>query len=607
MKKIKWIALLFLVIALSTFVYLKTSQRHEPSPRDFSWDTAEKNVYLIQSSGSTTISMEGETGMKLDQTFLSRMAMRVVSTDEHSVYAVVRFIEPEYRVLGMPLPLGIPTDSNAVLHFGRGGEILHIYFPANFGENETNLLRQIFLTMETHLAPAGEKWEWRSSHDSSTADYRFHISGRTLARKTLLYENRDAESVRVLSSDFSCEISPICWIDNVYAYEEKSMKMGFAESNGYLKLEMKRISPMPTDTALWNETGDLKTIFAKMREPNRTTARTEQRMLTTHTGTAETPDTARMAPEEIDRYLREILPTLSIQDTDGVDAYIQFLMEHPEAVGMLPAWLLENGDLISDSQHSIFMFALERCGSTEAQAALMTIATGTAHSEIDSARAIVALAGVDYIEDKSIRFLQALSRKDATDRDRMLANTAILNLGAAADILRTSDPFAYRDLVSDIRKDLHDSQGDTARSALILGSLGNIRDSSLFPDIAPYAESGESTLRAAAYDALRFMQGEEPEKLIRHAIASEQNGEARFALSGALSYREPDRETVKIAMDSIESERDSFVINDMLGYICRDADEDGSVKAFLRASLRNKSIPVDSRRNIINELRKRGD
>ena len=606
MKKTKWIALLLLVIALSTFAYLKIRQRDEPSPTNFSWDVAEKNVYLIQSSGSTTLSMEGETGMKLDQTFLSRMAMRVVSADETGVYAVVRFIEPEYRILGMPMPLGMPADSNVVLNFGRGGEILHIYFPASFGENATNLLRQIFLTIETHLAPEGGEWTWRSNHGPSTADYQFRLSGRTLRRKTLHYENRDVESVRVLSSDFSCEVSPVFWIDNVYAYEEKSMKMGFAESNGHLKLEMKRISPMPTDTALWSETDDLKTIFAKMRASNRSTARNEHRMQAATVAT-ETPEVAQLAPEEIDRYLREVLPTLSIQDTEGVDAYIQFLIEHPEAVETLPAWLLENGGLISDSQHSIFMFALERCGSTEAQAALMTIAGGDAYSEIDSARAIVALGGVDYIEDRSIRFLQAISRHDATDRDRTLANTAILNLGAAADTLRRSDPFAYRDLVSDIRKDLYDARGDAARSAMLLGSLGNIRDSALFPDIAPYAESGESTLRAAAYDALRFMQGEEPEKLIRHAIASERDDEARFALSGVLVYREPDRETVKIVMESIKNEQDSFVINNMLGYICRDADEDGSVKAFLRESLKNRSLPVDSRRNMINELRKRGD
>ena len=607
MKKIKWVVLLLAAVALSAFVYLEIGRRDEPSPRNFSWDASEKNVYLIRSSGSTTVAMGGEGGMKLDQTFVSRMAMRAVSADEESVYAVVRFIEPEYRILGLPVPLGIPADSNVVLNLGRGGEILHMFFPASFGESEANLLRQIFLTLETRLAPEGEAWEWRTTHDPTTADYRFHVSGRTLRRRTLHYENRDAESVRVLSSDFSCEISPVFWIDDVHAYEEKEMKMGFAESNGYLKLEMKRIPPTPADTALWNETGDLKTIFAKMRESNRTAARAERRTEAAHSGAAIAPDAARPTADEIARYLREVLPTLSIQDTKGVDAYIRFLIEHPEAVEMLPAWLLENGDLIGDQQHSIFMFALERCGSTEAQAALMVIAEGEAYGELDSARAIVALGGVDYIEDGSIRFLQAVSRKDATDRDRVLANTAILNLGAAAEVLRASDPFAYRDLVADIRKDLHDSQEDTARSALLLGSLGNIRDSALVSDIAPYTESEASALRAAAYDALRFMQGEEPENLIRHGLASERNGEARFALSGALSYREPDKETVKVVMDSITDERDSLVINNMLGYICRDADEDGSVEAFLRESLQNRALPIDARRNMINELRKRSD
>ncbi|MDL2263097.1 hypothetical protein LJC31_00435 [Synergistaceae bacterium OttesenSCG-928-I11] len=603
MKKSRIALVLFVGCVLATFVYLTTDRRTETVPKELVWNTSEKNVYLIQSDATANISMGGGE-MKMNQTFVSRMAMKVLSEDETDLYAVARFLQPEYRVMGQQIPLRI-ADANIVLNFGRGGEIRRIFYPANFRESETGLLTQIFRTMEIHLAPQAEAWEWRTAYDSVEADYRFHLSGRTLSRETLRYQNKDADSVEVLSSDFSCEISPAFWIDNLYCYEEKAMKMDFSESNGHLKLEMKRISPMPSDTALWNETDDLKTVFAKLRQPARTVTTTER---WTPDNAAPGDEAAQRAPlsrEEIMAYLDATIPGLSIRDIDGTDDYIRFLSENPEAVEMLPEWLLNNGDRIDDGQHSIFMFALEKCGSTEAQTALTVIADVEAYGLVDNSRAIVALGGVSHINDDSIRFLQAVSYKNATNKDEILANTAILNLGNAADNLQTSDPFAYRDLVSDIRKDLHNSREDVGRSALLLGSLGNIYDDALVSDIAPYTDSDESILRAAAYDALRLKKGDESEKLLQKGLVSEKNGEARYAVSNALSLREPNAATLDIVMDSMKSETNEPVINNMLRYIYKAPDEDGKIDAFLHKTVDNEKIPIDTRRGVINELRKR--
>lgn len=604
MKKARLPLFLLVVIVLSAFLYLKVAPRPLPPPRDISWDTSEKNVYAIQVDGSAKVDMGSGMGMTFDQTFLSRLALKVLSEDESGIYTVARFINPEYWVMGQSIPLKISSDSNIVVNFGRGGEVRHVFTPASFGENETGLIKQIFLAAEIHLAPDGEEWEWRSAHDQTTADYLFQISGNTLKRKTLHYENKDAESVTVLSSDFSCEISPAFWIDNVSSYEEKDMKMGFASSSGYVSLKMRRVSPMPSDIALWNETDDIKTVFSKMRQSDQVAAKRGRSVQPSPFGLETTEDTP-LTPAEIALYFDKTIPTLSIEDTDGLDAFIQFLVENPEAVETMPAWLLSNGDNISDSQHSIFMFALEKCGSSEAQSSLTILASDERYGELDNARAIIALGGVAHIKDESIRFMQSMSQKNATERDRLLANTAILNLGAAAELLRASDPIAYRDLVAEIRNDLHASAGDVERSAAIIGSMGNIHDNALLPEIAPYTDSEESALRAAAYDALRFMEGDEPEGLIRKGFVSEENGEARLVLSSVLSYREPNRETAEVVMDTLKSEKDGLVINNMLSYIYKAPDEDGSVSKFLRESMKNEALPIDSRRDIINELRRR--
>ena len=607
MARVKKSKILFLAVILCVagiLGYLATTHTKESVSRELRWNSPEKNVYLIKATASANISTGVGGEMKLNQTFLSRMALKVISEDAAELYAVARFIQPEYRVMGQAIPLRL-ANANIVLNFGTGGEIRRIFYPADFRESESGLITQLFHAMEIHLAPQVEEWEWRAVHDPITAEYRFRISGRTLDRKTLHYANKDAESVTILSSDFSCEISPVFWIDKVYSYEEKAMQMGFAQSNGHLELEMTRIPPMPSDTALWSETNDLRTVFARLRQPARTADVARRRMQNLASDGNAIEEPIPLSAEEIAAYLDAVIPTLSVQDIDGLDEYVQFLLDNPAAVEMLPGWLLDNGNRITDEQHAIFMFTLEKCGSTEAQSALTVIAAAPVYGENDNTRAIVALGGVRHINDDSIRFLQGLSRKNATELDRALANSAILNLGAAADRLRESDPFAYRDLISDIRKDLLDSKEDVSRSAALLGSIGNIYDDSLVPDIAPYTESAESKLRAEAFDALRLKGGEESEKLIRKGLASEKNGEARVALSNSLSYREPDAETLDIAMNSMKGEKDEFVINNLLRYIYKAPDEDGKIDAFLYEAVQNEALPIDSRRGVINELRKR--
>ena len=166
-------------------------------------------------------------------------------------------------------------------------------------------------------------------------------------------------------------------------------------------------------------------------------------------------------------------------------------------------------------------------------------------------QALLAMLSLDEPTDSTVETLEALSADDASEHQ----DTAIGVLGAAAHSLADSNPTKSQEIAASLTSQLE--AADTEEEVtLYLDAVGNAGDPAsletvrgFFSDTEPSARSGSAIsittfIRAAAFDAVRKMPGNEVEGLLLAPLSdSEEDVVVQQAILNALADRATDPET----------------------------------------------------------------
>jgi hypothetical protein len=215
-----------------------------------------------------------------------------------------------------------------------------------------------------------------------------------------------------------------------------------------------------------------------------------------------------------------------------------FLSLHPDACA---AAAHELATLAPDSAAAGMLTAgLVGAGHAEAQAALRTALEAWRGHDANLVAPIASLGGLDAPDDATLDLLRELtaSTDDAT------AGAAELALGAAARRLRADDPARSGGIARPFVEELE--RGATpARTQQIFSVLGNAGAPELLPIAARALAGPDAKLRGAAAMALRFVAGDEADRLLAHAIAHETDMDALMLTLLAVRFRAPSEVTTR--------------------------------------------------------------
>lgn len=200
----------------------------------------------------------------------------------------------------------------------------------------------------------------------------------------------------------------------------------------------------------------------------------------------------------------------------------------PSAVGATEDAILHGGfDPLTKSRMAA---ALGSAGTPESQTALMAIL----ETRGASVPARVDASAVLGLEEEPSPEAQASLRKAMGSSDKEVATTATLALG---NTVRTVNAAAgdSSDAVATLIA-LLQSAADDSQRILCLQALGNTGDARALAAIGPYLTSADTTLRAVATGALKFMVGATADAAIMAAFGDKEI-EVRRAAVGTVAFR----------------------------------------------------------------------
>jgi len=133
------------------------------------------------------------------------------------------------------------------------------------------------------------------------------------------------------------------------------------------------------------------------------------------------------------------------------------------------------------------------------------------------------------------------------------APSALLVLGALARNLGPDRPAEAREIVTALAGELSRTTS-AARQQRLLLALGNASSADALPALRGFLGNPSSELRAAATNALRFVEGDEAEGLLVRALSSDPDTDVRLKAAAALGFREPTRAATDAMIAAIGKE-----------------------------------------------------
>lgn len=177
--------------------------------------------------------------------------------------------------------------------------------------------------------------------------------------------------------------------------------------------------------------------------------------------------------------------------------------------------------------------ALSAVGHTQAQQALVAVIRARPTDWRILSTLIPALGSVGAPTKESEAVLRGLAFNSAnTD----IASTARLALGVMARKLADRSPDRAAKIVSRIIKNFEGASAEkTAREMLLV--LGNTGSTLALPTVARFVAHRDSSLRAAAVSALRWIDASRADALLIKALSSDSDAAVRLEAAVALGFR----------------------------------------------------------------------
>ncbi len=211
-------------------------------------------------------------------------------------------------------------------------------------------------------------------------------------------------------------------------------------------------------------------------------------------------------------------------------------------------------DEVSDRTRADLYLALEKAGTANAQAALVSVFDDESWSLVDGMRAIVAMGGIRQANNDSIAALwEASSYYEGGERQRM-ANAAKFALGSIGQHLNSAGDSRYAALRSELLSKAQ-GLGDPQQRSNFITALGNTKDETLAEPVSHLLSEEEPTVRRAAALALGTLGTDQFAPLMVQHYRSDDNHYVRAALATSLTqWSQPDESAMAMFRERVRSE-----------------------------------------------------
>ena len=515
--------------ALAAALYLvagtpKIPSALAPAASGWTWHEGERSAYALELTSTVSLNPAAGAASELVQRLSGRLDVEVLELSPDEVQLGLRLGSARLTVGGAGEPavderLSQPFQAT----LSRAGRVLTCDAPAACGLREGELLVELVRALEVVVPDgAGEAWtlEERDATGSYVAAYR-RLAPNLVEKQRLRYlAVHEGQSVTVLRSTTVARLSAgASWLDGL---------------DGELGLRVEN----PVGEFVVHTSTRLERVLGPPPEPWITPAETSG-LRTAANSTPKAPGaTPAAAPQpftpELERELRARLAAIDAADrASGSDrlALRELLAACPELALRIPALLLDPTP--GDKARAALLHALEVVGSAEAQSSLGAVLCDADQSQADQLRAALAIAGLERPDPGAVAALWSVVEQGRGPGNATpVTASATLALGAAAGALGATDAARAEALRNELVGALGSSNGSDA--PLLLGALGNTKDASLGPDIAPYLDATDSATRAAAAGALGRLDAENGPELLTRRLENEPSSDVRAALATAL-------------------------------------------------------------------------
>jgi HEAT repeat protein len=214
-----------------------------------------------------------------------------------------------------------------------------------------------------------------------------------------------------------------------------------------------------------------------------------------------------------------------------------WLKAHPEQAATVMSAVREKK--LTDGQRASAFLALQRCGTEQARAVLISGLRDRRLSGLDRARAASALSDVPKPTDEAFRALLAESRHVPSGKDgeaQMVAATSVRALGHLGERTEKSDPALHDNVRGELSRML-DSAGDGARAVDVLDAIGNSGDERFAKRLETKLSTDPSPMvREHAARAYRHMNAASARDALQSALTTETDPAVRAALADTLAH-----------------------------------------------------------------------
>lgn len=209
--------------------------------------------------------------------------------------------------------------------------------------------------------------------------------------------------------------------------------------------------------------------------------------------------------------------------------------------------------------------ALATAQSAEAQAALIT----AIKARIDELDTIIPLIPVVAMGAPTSEAEAWLTETAFTHPEPNVASTAQLALGSLARRLVETTPDRAAAIAAQFEKRLKDAAtpDDAVQAVLVLGNIGA---ASSWPGLQERTADDAPQVRAAATWALRFLPGEDVDKVLRERAARDQSPDVRRQAVSAMSFRPMNAATAEVLVSALAGDADLSVRSEALSLLWRE-------------------------------------
>lgn len=302
--------------------------------------------------------------------------------------------------------------------------------------------------------------------------------------------------------------------------------------------------------------------------------------------TADLPVNPEIAKLSWDAALNRFSDIYSKGDPYAAGLFLaQWLKANPERAADLLAAL--RGDGIPEVLRAAAFFALERCGTPQARAALMTALADESMAEMDRGRAAWALADVPQPTQDSAR---ALVDAASDSQPKLISGMSVRALGHLTERARSLDPEMHLELQQTLSRELDDA-GDDSRAIDVVDAIGNSGDTYFVPALDERLADPLPAMREHAARALRRMPPSEATAPLLTRLDVETDPGVQIALVDTLTeleVREPS--AIALANQQLAAQPTPEVRAALIRWLGASADQPSARQALV-AQFHREQVP----------------